>query len=241
LVGAGVGVATCIGALFLIVRSSSPVVTTPSPRVLAAQVPLPAPPAAAPAQVMPAPAAPSPPAPPVEGPAPAPAQTHRVSTRVRHPLAINAEPASPSAAAAPAAQEPPPTVGRRDKLDDLLDAALGSKAKPSRPRSDEAVSSETPPVEKPPAPARLPVLDKNDIVRAMMGVQPKVKDCYNQYKVPGTAMVFLKIARGGRVSDATVSGKFAGTATGTCVEEASKTAQFPAVEGTTFYYPVPLH
>jgi hypothetical protein len=137
----------------------------------------------------------------------------------------------------PPKQEPPPA--KRDKLDELLDGALGSGGKPKAQRAPEDDAPRAKPA--PAAAAALPSLEKGDIVKAMMGVQPKVKDCFNQYKVPGTAMMTIKVARGGRVSDASVGGKFAGTPTGTCLESAAKSAKFPPTEAQTIQYPFLLH
>ena len=68
----------------------------------------------------------------------------------------------------------------------------------------------------------------------------KVQACYNQFKVPGTAMVTVVIAKSGKVTSSTVTGKFAGTPTGTCVEAAVKTASFPPSDGFTTPYPFQL-
>jgi hypothetical protein len=67
-----------------------------------------------------------------------------------------------------------------------------------------------------------------------------VTACYNQFKVPGTAMVNVVIGKSGKVTSATVTGKFAGTPTGTCVEAAVKTATFPPSDGFTTPYPFQL-
>ena len=66
----------------------------------------------------------------------------------------------------------------------------------------------------------------------MNGVKAKVSDCYNQFKVPGMAMVNIVIGKNGKVDSATVTGKFAGTPTGACVEKAVKTATFPPSDGS---------
>jgi predicted Zn finger-like uncharacterized protein len=83
-------------------------------------------------------------------------------------------------------------------------------------------------------------LAKGAVVAGMNGVKPKVNDCYNQYKVPGMAMVNVVIGKNGKVSTATVTGKFAGTPTGTCVEKAVKTASFPPSDGLSTPYPFML-
>jgi predicted Zn finger-like uncharacterized protein len=83
-------------------------------------------------------------------------------------------------------------------------------------------------------------LTQSDIVNAMRGVQPKVQACANQYKAPGTAMATISVANGGRVSSVKVTGKFAGTPSGSCVEAAAKSAKFPPCKGMTFPWPFTL-
>ena len=65
----------------------------------------------------------------------------------------------------------------------------------------------------------------------MNSVKPKVAACYSEFKVQGMAMVNVVIGKNGKVSSATVSGKFAGTPTGACVEKAVKSASFPPSDG----------
>jgi len=91
-----------------------------------------------------------------------------------------------------------------------------------------------------PAAAKLITLTQSDIVNAMKGVQPKVQACANQFKVPGTAMATIGVASGGRVNTASVTGKFAGTPTGSCVETAAKSAKFPPCQAMTFPWPFTL-
>jgi predicted Zn finger-like uncharacterized protein len=95
--------------------------------------------------------------------------------------------------------------------------------------------------EEAPKPAvKLVTLTQRDIVTAMKGVQPKVQACANQFKVPGTAMATISVASGGKVSLAKVTGKFAGTPTGSCVEAAAKSARFPACQPMNFPWPFTL-
>jgi predicted Zn finger-like uncharacterized protein len=91
-----------------------------------------------------------------------------------------------------------------------------------------------------PAPVALVSLTQSDIVNAMKGVQPRVQACANQFKVPGTAMATISVSAGGKVGSAAVTGKFAGTPTGTCVEAAAKSAKFPACNSMTFPWPFTL-
>ena len=64
--------------------------------------------------------------------------------------------------------------------------------------------------------------------------------CYARFAVPGTAMVNVVIAKRGHVASAAVTGKFAGTPTGACVEAAVKTARFPRSNGFSTPYPFQL-
>jgi len=83
-------------------------------------------------------------------------------------------------------------------------------------------------------------LAKSAVVAGMNGVKGKVANCYNQYKVPGMAMVNVVISKSGKVTSANVTGKFAGTPTGSCVEAAVKSASFPASDGLSTPYPFNL-
>ncbi len=111
-------------------------------------------------------------------------------------------------------------------LDDLLGEVgtkkAGAAAEPAKPA------------------VKLVTLTQSDIVSAMKGVQPKVQACANQFKVPGTAMATISVASGGRVASATVTGKFAGTPTGSCVGAAAKSARFPPCQAMTFPWPFTL-
>ena len=74
----------------------------------------------------------------------------------------------------------------------------------------------------------------------MNAIKPKINDCYGQFKVPGLAMVNVVIGKTGKVTAATVTGKFAGTPTGLCVEKAVKSASFPPSDGLSTPYPFSL-
>ncbi len=116
-------------------------------------------------------------------------------------------------------------------LDDLLEGALNHKpaASAPKPRADDSSSA-----------AGGGPLAKGAVVAGMNSVKGKIGDCYQQFKVPGMAMVNVVIGKSGHVSSATVSGKFAGTPTGACVEKAVKSASFPPSDGLTTPYPFQL-
>lgn len=87
---------------------------------------------------------------------------------------------------------------------------------------------------------KLITLSQSDIVTAMRSVQPKIQACANQFKVTGTARANISVASGGKVTSATVTGKFSGTPTGSCVETAAKSAEFPPCMPTNFPWPFTL-
>jgi hypothetical protein len=91
-------------------------------------------------------------------------------------------------------------------------------------------------------PAEPPVspMSKTALVRGFNELRPRVSRCYQKYGVPGTAMVNVTIAKSGIVSSAAVTGRFAGTPTGACVEAAVKSATFPPSDGLTTPYPLQL-
>ena len=81
---------------------------------------------------------------------------------------------------------------------------------------------------------------KAALVKGLNDVRPRVSACYAKYRVPGTAMVDVVIAKSGAVTSADVTGKFAGTPTGACVERAVKKARFPRSDGFRTPYPYQL-
>jgi len=94
-------------------------------------------------------------------------------------------------------------------------------------------------IEGRPAPKEHP-MSRSALVAGFNAVRPKVSACYTKYGVPGTAMVNVVIAKSGRVSKADVTGRFAGTPTGACVEAAVKTAPFPPSDGFSTPFPYQL-
>lgn len=88
--------------------------------------------------------------------------------------------------------------------------------------------------------AEFVTLTQSDIFTAMKAVQHKVQACAIQFEAQGTAAANISVASGGRVSSATVTGKFAGTPVGTCVEVAAKSAKFPPCEATAFPWAITL-
>ena len=125
----------------------------------------------------------------------------------------------------------------KDDIEALLEAAAGGKRSSGGGSSAPAARRAE---EEPSAGERAAPLSREDIVKGMNQVMPKGRECFAQYKVPGVANVKVTVSPSGRVTNGVVTGKFAGTPSGSCVESALKGAKFPASAGLTFDYFVPL-
>jgi len=119
------------------------------------------------------------------------------------------------------------------RLEPRAAAPIGERPKCNRPYHG---SDDDDPFE----PGRDNPISKAAVVKGFNAVRPQVADCYRKFQVPGLAMVNVVIARSGGVSQAVVTGKFAGTPTGACVEAAVKAARFPASDGLSAPYPFQL-
>ena len=134
--------------------------------------------------------------------------------------------AAVAATSEPAEKKPP-----KGSLDDLIDGATrhgGGGSGHAKVSDDDKPAVSAGP------------LAKGAVVAGMNSVKPKVAACYNEFKVQGMAMVNVAIGKSGKVTSATVTGKFAGTPTGACVEKAVKSASFPPSEGLQTPYPFQL-
>jgi hypothetical protein len=119
---------------------------------------------------------------------------------------------APVKPAAPAQPAPGAGGGEEDpSFDALLKEAGVEKTKDKGPKLDKKS------------------LSSGDIKAAMNGVSDKAKGCYSGTE--GTATVKLTVAPDGKVSKVKVSGVFAGTPTGACIESAVRGAEFPAWDG----------
>jgi predicted Zn finger-like uncharacterized protein len=244
LVGGGVMAVVLIvvlGVMILTKKEPPPVVAAVPPPV-AVNPPVPNPAQPNPAQPNPAVANPAtnpaPNAPANPPPADAPKDDHHHHSSKHDAKGTSPSSTAPAAAAAAPAANPkapaPKKKGGNDELDDLLNGAAPDRPAPAAKHSAPAESS---------GGADLPdSLSKSDIVSGMGKVKGNVANCYAQFKVPGLANVSVTIGKNGRVSSASVSGSFAGTPTGSCVEKAVKSASFPPVKGspTTINYPFML-
>ena len=135
------------------------------------------------------------------------------------------------AAAVAASSEPAEKKPPKGSLDELIDGAVSSRhgggGHPKVSDDDKPAASAGP-------------LAKGAVVAGMNSVKPKVAACYSEFKVQGMAMVNVVIGKSGKVTSATVTGKFAGTPTGACVEKAVKSASFPPSDGLQTPYPFQL-
>jgi len=150
-----------------------------------------------------------------------------------------AEPKATSPKEAKAHAEPKAAAGKQDDLDCLLDPSKpgckgAKKARETKEGAAKAESSGGGDLKD--------RLEPGDIQKGMRGIKGKVQACYDQYKVPGMVQVSVTIAPSGKVTSATVTGKFAGTPTGSCVAGAVKSAQFDRFKGAplTITYPFVL-
>lgn len=75
--------------------------------------------------------------------------------------------------------------------------------------------------------ANLRALTMRGIREGMSKVRPVVAKCYEQFRSAGLANVAATIGVDGHIREAQVSGSFAGTPTGTCIERAVLSATFP--------------
>ncbi len=115
--------------------------------------------------------------------------------------------------------------------------ATPPEAPKAEPKNEiDEIFGDKPSAEKKPAEAAGPALPEKlaqgDVKKGMGSVKARVQACYDQFKIPGTIKLKVKIEADGSVGSAdVVDPKFAGTDTGACVASAVKTAKFPAVSG----------
>jgi hypothetical protein len=72
-------------------------------------------------------------------------------------------------------------------------------------------------------------LSEDEFERGMAAVAARARACFAGTR--GTATLQVTVAPSGRVASAQVSGSFAGTPVGACVERAASSARFPAWAG----------
>jgi Mg-chelatase subunit ChlD len=162
----------------------------------------------------------------------------------------NAPPAAPAPAASPTARPAPYASRARisrsarrvpladvesgsspDDLDALLAGATGGSQGEGSGSGSAGSSS---------VGATAETLSRTQIVAGISAIRPRVQACNAQYRVPGTANVDITISRTGRIQTAAVTGKFAGTPTGLCLEKAVRGATFPRFAGPPITISYPL-
>jgi predicted Zn finger-like uncharacterized protein len=153
--------------------------------------------------------------------------------------AAPAAPKEPKEPKSPKVKEDKPAGGgggKKDELDCLLDPAKCKKGGGGKPAGGGGAKADSGGGD---AKDRL---EPSDIQKGMRGVKGRVQACYDQYKVPGMVQVSVTISPAGRVSGANVTGKFAGTPTGSCVAGAVRGAKFDRFRGgaITITYPFVL-
>jgi hypothetical protein len=121
----------------------------------------------------------------------------------------------------------PPKEGPADKQEQSLDDLLRSAGEdPNAKKKDDG-----PKLDK-------KALDATDILKAMSALNSKAQGCHAKYGVSGNVAVKLQVAPSGDVKSAKVTGSFAGTPTGDCVQSVVNGAKFPPWDGgqTTVNY-----
>jgi hypothetical protein len=130
-------------------------------------------------------------------------------------------------------------------LDDLMSSSLKKPAQPTRGSKEldrrlagvNETREEAPRKKADAEPAPAHALTRNEIQSVMHAVQAKVSsDCYQKFRQNGPADLKLAVNEGGSVTSVAVSGQFAGTPTGACVERLVKAASFPESGGLRFDY-----
>ncbi len=131
----------------------------------------------------------------------------------------------PTPAAAPATM----SSGGGGDIDDLLNAALGGGGMMAAPMQAESSGGGGNLPDSPP---------RDGVLRALRSVQGAVGRCGNgQHGVANTTITVS--GSNGRVSNARVTGQFAGTPIGSCVARAVRGAQFPRFRRPTFQVSFP--
>jgi hypothetical protein len=172
------------------------------------------------------------------------------------PIAKRPAPARPASKAGPVADLPAASPSKTGPVDDPRTrppiAGAFDSATPQAPVTGSgsaagpgSAAATTPPQqaqipldqligegEKTPPPKPKPTrtsLSTDDIKRGMTAVAGKAKACFNGTQ--GLAALRLTVAPSGRVVKAAVTGMFAGSPTGACVERAAGAARFPPWDG----------
>jgi hypothetical protein len=166
------------------------------------------------------------------------------------PVTASKSPARPMSKTAASASKPPaskdtwkggvkPGSKRGPSTTDIAKQPPSQVETGVKPGRKGAKSVEQPPLDeligesssKKKAPPKLDreSLSTDDILRGMGDVADQAQACYSGTQ--GTASLRLTVAPSGQVTAATVTGSFAGTAVGTCVERAVRSARFPPWEG----------
>jgi hypothetical protein len=180
-------------------------------------------------------AAPRPAAGPVIAAAPAP--------RPAAPTAVAAPPAPRAPARGAPAEAPQAAPVSNDPLERLMSASVtkgGRKGEVERQLA-AAPAAEPAPAPKVVEPAEAPQpLSRAQIQDVMKGVVAEARECYQRFRQEAQVDVKLTVTPQGGVSAVSVSGPFAGTPTGACVESLVRVARFPASAGLRFDYRIPV-
>ncbi|HTJ46350.1 MAG TPA: hypothetical protein VL463_29800 [Kofleriaceae bacterium] len=108
-------------------------------------------------------------------------------------------------------------------LDDLIDEAAGGSG------AGSGSAKKTPDESKPALEKK--ELTSQDIRTAMGSVAKRAQACYDKFNQAGTVGVKASVAPSGSITKVTITGAFAGTPTGDCVQSVVQGVSFPAWDG----------
>ncbi len=129
---------------------------------------------------------------------------------------------------------------------ELISASAGSAPVPADPKAcgaavaaaEGATEAEAAPVA--PAPVLPAQLDARDIKAAMRPVVEAARECFDRYGVAGSSRLVYTVGGDGTVLAYELTGFFAQTPTGTCIDKAARAATFPKVQKKKFAFTYPL-
>jgi hypothetical protein len=147
---------------------------------------------------------------PASAPVPAPAPAPETVAVPPKPRPVREAPRAEAAPVAPA-PPPPPAVKSAEQILEEIAEPVPAPAEEKR-AGDEKLSHE-------------------DIKRGMDGITAAVQACHDDHGQAGQVFLKVRISPDGTVVEAVATDKFAGTATGRCVEAAVRRARFEAFDG----------
>jgi hypothetical protein len=173
------------------------------------------------------------------------------SDTTRAPRAPRARRAAPQAAAPEAADDESAVAASSSQEggEPEAEAVEGkpTRTNPARPETKGSIDSllasaakEPEAVEAAPVPraeksaeesASDPAAVLKDLKTTMEGLQPRMRQCFRKFQIPGVAEVKVLVAPTGSLESSSIRGEFEGTPTGECVINELASTSFPSFKG----------